>query len=277
MRLFVLLFVINSFGQTMAQKLDSIAADWDEMVIQDYQGGKRFSKKYTFQLQRSNYLLTKYQKPDSVVKKIDSMLIKRLLSNLDYHHPKDPYLLDFFGKDSTWFHKQILDLWKTHFHKYYNDQGIDSMVIKQEVNTIRNIVWKMQGAPMFHDLPLINVVFKKKTDTLLFMQAFGQFPFMHPWWVNGSFRMNYKIPYHIAQLFPDSLNINKDRIAGTYFEKHLMKKMYNYFIEDHSNLLNTQARYKRTFRRLRKSFEILSAETVDMSAIDWSNNQGNTK
>src|SRR5690554_5171807 len=182
---FILIFLFGT--QVVLSQVDSIPNNWDKIVIGDSYGGwSHFDNK--FQIKKEDFLLTTLNKPDSIIKKIDSKLIFELINlmnrNNDSVRQKRP--LSFFGKDSLWLEQNAETLWREYTKKRKTTREIDSIAI----NTIKDnkkanrVAWSLQGSHWTDDYPIVYIHLINKKDTLS-AYSNGQYPFMLPWNIKG--------------------------------------------------------------------------------------------
>ena len=271
---FILIFLFGT--QVVLSQVDSIPNNWDKIVIGDSYGGwSHFDNK--FQIKKEDFLLTTLNKPDSIIKKIDSKLIFELINlmnrNNDSVRQKRP--LSFFGKDSLWLEQNAETLWREYTKKRKTTREIDSIAI----NTIKDnkkanrVAWSLQGSHWTDDYPIVYIHLINKKDTLS-AYSNGQYPFMLPWNIKGHKVYDSKISELIAKLLPDKETSNKERLSGKNFSYYLIKKIYRAYIEDKEKYIEVRNKYPKTFKLLEKEFEIKKAEITDMSSIEWGGNWG---
>lgn len=271
----IAIILIFLFGtQIVLSQDDNSPNNWDKIVIGDSYGGwSHFDNK--FQIRKEDFLLTSLNKPDSIIKKIDSKLIFELINLIHRDSVQTKQPLSFFGKDSLWLELNAEKLWEEYTKKRKTTKEIDSIAI----NTIKDrkkanrVAWSLQGSHWTDDYPLVYIHLIHKKDTLS-LHSNGQYPFMLPWNIKGQIVYDYKISDLIAEILPDNVSSNKERLSGKNFNYHLINKMYEAFIEDKENYIEARNRYSKDFHFIKKEFEIKKAQIVYMASIEWGGNFG---
>ncbi|MBS7255336.1 hypothetical protein [Flavobacterium branchiicola] len=267
---FFLFLVQVLFGQNNSASSD----DWDKIIIIDSKGGfSSFENK--FQIQNQKFWLTPLEKPDSIIKKVDSKLVSelvRLLTQKDSVSFDQP--LVSFGRDSLWLVSNAEKLWKAYAKKTKTTE-IDSIAISiiKDYEKANKVALSLQGSVWTDDYPLVVVNVIKEKDTLS-AYSFGQYPYMLPWILKKRKVYNSKIPEVIAELLPDIFPSNKERLSGQDFDNSFIGGIYGAFLADKESYLEARNKYPRTFRALKKEFEITKAEIMDMSSIEWGGDSG---
>lgn len=249
--------------------------DWDKIIIVDSKGGfSSFENK--FQIQNQKCWLTPLDKPDSLIKKVDSKLVSELVRLL---RRKDSVSFDkplvSFGKDSLWLVSNAEKLWKSYTKNRKTTKEIDSIAIStiKDYDRVNKVASSLQGSVWTDDYPLVIVSVIKEKDTLS-AYSYGQYPYMLPWNLKKRQIYNSKIPAVIAELLPNKFPSNKERLSGENFENSLVGGIYKAFLADKESYLEARNKYPRTFKALRKEFEITKAEIMDMSSIEWGGDYG---
>ena len=111
------ILLIIFFASQVAYGQADIGIDqWEKIIIGDSYGGWfYFNNKY--QIKRDGLLLTKVEKPDSVIREINPKLITELIQLLKNDSIEKSSPLDWFGKDSSWLDSLSAEL----SFKYKND------------------------------------------------------------------------------------------------------------------------------------------------------------
>lgn len=268
----ILLFSIQIvFGQN-----DNSKNNWDKIVIQDvYVGSSYFDNK--FQIKKEDLLLTSLEKPDSIIKKVDPKLINEIVGLLQNNGESDlsKESMSFFGKDSLWLDQNAAKLWKEYRKNWKTTKEIDSIAIGaiKDVRKANKIAISLQGSNSTDDYPFVFIQLINKNDTLS-VSSNGQYPYMLPWHIKKHKVYNSRLSELIAELLPDKVPSNKERLSGKDFNYHFINEFYREFIKDKENYLEARNKYSRAFKLLEKEFEIKKAEIVDMSSIEWGGDFG---
>lgn len=263
----ILLFSIQIvFGQN-----DNSKNNWDKIVIQDVYAGESFFDN-RFQIKKENFLLTSLDKPDSIIKKVDSKLIYEIINilnnNSDSDLSKEP--LSFFGKDSLWLNQNAEKLWKECNKGRKTTNELDSIAFStiKDIKKANKIALSLQGSRGKDYYSIVFIQLINKNDTLS-AYSNGQYPYMLPWNIKKHKVYNSRLSDLIAELLPDKVPSNKERLSGKNFNYHFINEFYREFIKDKENYLEARNKYSRAFKLLEKEFEIKKAEIVDMSSIEW--------
>lgn len=243
--------------------------DWDKIIIVDaYSGWSHFNNQ--FQIERSNLSLTPINNPDSVIKKVDPILIENLFNSftIDKEIVDDP--LKIFGKDSLWLITNAELLWSEYSKDKGQSKEIDSIAINniKDYQRVKNVAWSLQGSYWTDDYPFSQISIIKNQDTLV-IYSYGQYPFMMPWIVDGKPIFNSAIPNVIGEILPDSIKSNKQRLLGTNFNYYLVESVYSLYIENEVEFVKATNKYPGRFKTLSKHFEIVDAEMSMMGSIEW--------
>ncbi|MWB94356.1 hypothetical protein GON26_08275 [Flavobacterium sp. GA093] len=245
--------------------------DWDKILITDAYGGwSNFDNK--FQIKKQDLLLTSLEKPDSIIKRIDPKLVSELVKSIrntnDYATFKNPLIS--FGRDSLWLINNAENLWKEYTKGRKTTKEIDAIAINtiKDYKKANHAASSLEGSHSTDDYPVIIVSIINEKDTLS-AYSFGQYPYMLPWNTKKRRIYDSKISELVAQLLPDKLPNNKERLSGINFNTSFVKEIYSTFLADKENFLEARNAFPGTFRSLKKEFEISKAEIVDMSSIEW--------
>lgn len=269
----IFLFGIQIFlGQNKNDRLN----DWDKIIITDAYGGwSSFENK--FQITSQDFLLTSLERPDSIIKKINpelaSEIVKLIRSTNDTTFKKP---LISFGRDSLWLINNAENLWREYTKGRKTSKEIDSIAINtiKDYKKANQAASSLEGSDRTDDYPLIVVSVIKGKDTIS-AYSIGQNPYMLPWYLVKRRKIyNSKLSELVAELLPDKLPNNKERLSGQNFNQSFVQKIYAVFLADKENYLDTKNTYRRTFKSLEKEFEITKAEIVDMASIEWGNHFG---
>jgi hypothetical protein len=259
-------------GQNRTSRLN----DWDKIIITDaYSGWSYFENK--FQIKSQDFLLTSLEKPDSIIKKIDPNLtseIVKLIRNTNDTSFKKPLIS--FGRDSIWLIHNAENLWKEHTKNRKTTKEIDSIAINtiKDYKKANQAASSLEGSNRTDDYPLIVVSVIKGNDTIS-AYSMGQEPYMLPWYVVKKGKIyDSKLSELVAELLPDKLPNNKERLSGQDFNGVFVQKIYEIFLVDKENYLDAKNAFPGIFKSLEKNFEIMKAEIMDMSSIEWGGNVG---
>jgi hypothetical protein len=270
----IVIFLFNS--QIVKGQNVDVHNNWDKIIIQDaYLGGAYFYNK--FQIKKDDLLLTSFDKQDSIIKKVDPKLIYEIINllnnNSDSYSSKEP--LSFFGKDSLWLKQNAEKLWEEYKKNRKTTKEIDSIAIStiKDTRIANKIALSLQGSKGTDDYPFVFMQLINKNDTLS-VASNGQYPYMLPWHINKYKIYNSRLSELIAELLPDKVPSNKERLNGKNFNYHFINEFYREFIKDKENYLQARNKYSRNFKLLEKEFEIKKVEIVDMSSIEWGGDFG---
>ncbi|WP_291287505.1 hypothetical protein [Flavobacterium sp.] len=271
----VVLFLVG-IQILIGQSNNDTLGDWDKIIIRDTYGGwSNFEN--NFQIKREDFLLTSLEKPNSIIKKIDSKLvfeivrlIKRPNDSASFGKP-----LISFGRDSLWLVDNAENLWKEYTKDRERPHGIDSIAIRtiQDYKKANQAASFLEGSQGTDDYPLTVVSVIKENDTLS-GYAFGQHPYMLPWNIKKRKVYDSRISELVGAILPDKVPSNKERLSGVNFNNALVRKIYDSFLAEKENYLEAKNTFPRTFKALEKEFEITKAEIVDMSSIEWGGRLG---
>ncbi|WP_269237596.1 hypothetical protein [Flavobacterium flavigenum] len=267
-----------SFGQRLntIKKINCIVSDWDKIIIQDLHfGWSHFEN--NFQINKQNFSLTPLGRTDSIIKKIDPVLVCEIVELIRKTNDSTSFQkpLLSFGRDSLWLIKNAENLWKEYTKREKTLKEIDSIAI----NTIKDYkkanlaASSLEGAKGTDDYPLIIISVIKEKDTLS-AYTIGQYPYMLPWNIRNRKVYDSKISELIAEILPDKIPTNKERLNGGNFNNAFIAGIYRAFLGDKINYLEARNKFPRTFRVLKKEFEITKAEIMDMSSIEWGGDYG---
>lgn len=269
----ILIILVFLFGiQILIGQNNNIPLnDWDKIIIRDvYSGWSNFEN--NFQIKKQDLLLTSLEKPDSIIKKIDinviSELVKLIRNTNDSSSFEKPLIS--FGRDSVWLTNNAENLWKEYTRNEERTKEMDSIAINtiKDYKKANQAASSLQGVNSTDDYPLIIVSIIKENDTLS-AYSIGQYPYMLPWNTKKRRIYDSKISELVAQLLPDKLPNNKERLSGINFNVSFVQKIYTAFLADKENYLEAKKKFSRTFKALEKNFEITKSEVVDMSSIEW--------
>jgi len=190
-----------------SQNYDSLKSSWDKIIILDsYSGWSHFNNDLEIKKVGEELYLT--DRRDSVIRKIDPRVLNDFFESLTNEKviAKDP--LKVFGKDSTWLINNAEKLWFTYLGDKNEPPEVDAFAIKiiKDYNKVKKYVWSIQGSHWTDDYPFTSVSIIKNKDTL-FVQPFGQYPFMMPWTVKGKTIYNSRISTSIAQILPENIKV----------------------------------------------------------------------
>jgi len=267
------ILLIIFFASQVAYGQADIGIDqWEKIIIGDSYGGWfYFNNKY--QIKRDGLLLTKVEKPDSVIREINPKLITELIQLLKNDSIEKSSPLDWFGKDSSWLDSLSAEL----SFKYKNDgkkKNIADSLLGSKIRDIdkaNRVALAMVGSNRTDDYPYIYVKFIVNKDTLTFSSA-GQEPYMLPWSSNEKVIYNYRISKIIADLLPRKKKSNKKRLSGDDFTNRFIQKFYRYYCEKESKYIEAHEKYQKSFKYLAKHFEVKEAEIAYMHSIEWGGN-----
>lgn len=268
--LIILTFLLG-IQTLIGQNNNESVNDWDKIIISDsYAGWSNFQN--NFQIKKQDLLLTSLEKPDSIIKKIDPNLVfelvKLMRNTKDFNSFEKPLIS--FGRDSVWLADNAENLWRGYTRNWERTKEMDSIAINtiKDYKKANRAASSLQGANSTDDYPLIMVGVIKENDTLS-AYSFGQYPYMLPWSTKKGKIYDSRISELVAQLLPDKLPNNKERLSGEHFNNRFVQKVYEIFLEDKDNYLEARNKFSGTFKSLEKEFEITKAEVTDMSSIEW--------
>lgn len=267
-KLIWILLLLNSsltYGQTDSIKVN----DWEKILILDAYGGWHFFKN-EFQILRENHFLTSQNKTDSIIKKIDPVVVDSLLASLKNPSNLKSDPMKMFGLDSTWLIENAETLWNEYNGTKTKTKEINEIAIGtiKNYSQVKNSLWALQGSHWTDDYPYVEIRIIKGIDTLS-ISSEGQYPYMLPWKVNGKGVFNAEISKLISTLLPDSIRSNKARLLGKQFNHYLIERIFRNTIQDTIRYIEAKKRYGKYFNYLEKDFQIRDAEMSDMSSIEW--------
>ncbi|MFB9077505.1 hypothetical protein ACFFLS_18575 [Flavobacterium procerum] len=271
------IFLVLTFlfvGQiAIAQNSNDSLNDWDKIIIKDsHFAWSHFEN--DFQINRHDLWLTPLEKPDSIIKKVDSKQVSELVRLIGRRGVNDSISFEkpliSFGRDSLWLVSNAENLWKEYSKKKERLKEMDSIAINtiKDYKKANQAASSLEGAPSTDDYPFIMVLVIQKSDTLSVFSS-GQNPYMLPWRTMKRNVYDSKISELVAALLPDHIPSNKERVSGRNFNNSFVKALYDSFLEDKENYLDARHKFPRTFKSLQKEFEITKAEIVDMASIEW--------
>lgn len=268
-RISVTLLLLVVTLSSYCQNYDSIKDSWDKIIIIDsYVGWSHFRNE--FEIKRSNNELVLVDKNDSVLNRINKSILDKFFNSLTNEKAiaQDP--LKIFGKDSTWLKVNAEKLWFAYLKDKDEPAEIDSFAIGKikDYQTVKRVVWSIQGAHWTDDYPRTSIQIIRKGDTLR-VQSNGQYPYMIPWIVNKKTIFNSGISTSVSDILPLGIESNRNRLGGDRFDYYLIDKVYDSFIRDYRNYFSVKQRYPRQFSTLQRYFTIDNAELSDMVSIEW--------
>lgn len=271
-----ILVVLFGIQALIGQNNDDPLNDWDKIIINDtYSGWSNFENK--FQIKRQDFLLTPLEKPDSIIKRVDQSLVSEIVKLIkrtsDFASFKYPLIS--FNRDSVWLIDNTENLWKEYSKNIERTKEMDSIAITtiKDYKKVNLAASSLQGSQSTDDYPLIIFSVIKGNDTLS-TYSYGQHPYMLPWNTKNGKIYNSKISELIAELLPDKLPNNKERLSGKNFNSSFIKTIYESFLAEKEHYLEAKNRFPKTFKVLEKEFQITKAEITDMSSIEWGGNFG---
>jgi hypothetical protein len=252
-----------------SQHYDSLKNTWDRILISDVHGGwSSFENHYEIKRLNDEMILTGSN--DSILSRVGKDMLNRFFESLtnDKGISKDP--LKIFKRDSVWLISNAKELWLSFLRNENEPPEVDSLAINtiKDYQKIKNIVWSIQGSAWTDDYPMVSVSIIKNTDTLTLF-SFGQYPFMLPWNVNGANVFNIGISTALAEMLPKKARSNKLRLSGVQFDDYLISKIFDAYIEEHSDYVRVRNKYPRQFLTIEKQYKISKASLRDMGSIEW--------
>ena len=222
--------------------------DWDRFIIIDAYGGwSHYNNE--FHIDRNTLFLYPANNSDSIIKNVAPELIEELFNSFtnDKEILTDP--LKVFGKDSLWLLDNAEYLWNEYNNGKGQSKEIDSIAINtlKDYQKVKKVVWALQGSHWTDDYPFSQISIIKGQDTL-FVNSYGQYPFMMPWSIDGKPTYNSKIPIIIGEILPDRIKSNKQRLLGKNFNYHLVENVYRRYIENEVEFVKATNKYPGRFK-----------------------------
>lgn len=219
-------------------------------------------------VQKTDTSVYKFHKRNTLIRKPNEYELAAFFRSLypGNNIAKDPLIL--FGHDSAWLAQNARQLWFGYTGKTNEPAVIDSLaldILKTYSDDLKCLVCKMHNIYCSGNMEIFPVWIVHGTDTLkTFGYGSGVARLLVPRKTDGVFGIDAdfygpgKKPVYSRRNFTEA-----------EFRHSFMDYVYDKYLADTSAKVKTYLQYKKRFRRLEKSFTILSAEQKEMLSIDW--------